>query len=742
MRILLMFSVSMCMGALGVLVLDVPVWVVALMSLAAVLVIFLSRKRKFALRVLSCGLGFVFGLIWSCGYQALLVQPAVKLAGTLCEISGEAISYSESTDYGVSLRAKITAGGETFRGIVYLDTAEELSPGDGFSLKAFLKSSAEDGNYYYSADGYHMIAVGKTEPVIYPAERVPLKYLPQKIARRLGESLKDAVPDGTEGYALGLVLGDRSLLSATAAEDLKHAGIYHTMALSGLHMGTLAGLVSLLIRNKKLRALVCIPVCVLFTVVTGAPASLVRALIMEILLLIAPLFDRETDTPTSLGFAAMLMVVQNPWCMLGWGTQLSFASVAGIALLSQRIRQGLYGFVRRKRFGKTLRRVIYFVGGSLLTTLSATVFSLPLVMIYFGYISLVAPVTNLLTGFAITWAFRLGLIASVVGVILPDMGGLFGGLLDLLFRYIRGAAGFMAGIPFGVIYTETAYAMAWVLACYVIGAMLYLVGKKCCLFLPCCCVVGGLAVCLSFTMLDGGGTNIAVLDVGQGQCVVAQWDGQTVMIDCGSSTTERSGILAAEYLSGTGNTDVEVLILTHYDRDHVNGVADLLELCDVELLLMPENDKEKAADIITAAENNGTEVRLLSHDTTIRLQGGVVETYVSGDNADANESGLAAYLNVGGVKLLATGDMGLLGEKYLTYHNSLADVDILIAGHHGAADSTSKGLLSAVKPEIVAVSVGNNNYGHPDGETLERILSAGAKIYRTDLHGTIEIRGA
>ncbi len=115
-------------------------------------------------------------------------------------------------------------------------------------------------------------------------------------------------------------------------------------------------------------------------------------------------------------------------------------------------------------------------------------------------------------------------------------------------------------------------------------------------------------------------------------------------------------------------------------------------------------------------------------------------------NRDLVFSGVAALYTAfmifaGGLDLLVTGDMSGDVEGMLVEHAGLRDVELLVAGHHGSASSTSQALLNALQPETAILSVGRDNaYGHPAPETLERLERAGAEIYRTDRDGTVTVR--
>ena len=108
---------------------------------------------------------------------------------------------------------------------------------------------------------------------------------------------------------------------------------------------------------------------------------------------------------------------------------------------------------------------------------------------------------------------------------------------------------------------------------------------------------------------------------------------------------------------------------------------------------------------------------------------------------NSNEKSLCLLLDTEKCDILITGDRNAAGERTLLRSLNGADVDILVAGHHGSKNSTSEALLSAVKPEIVCISVGkDNSYGHPAAELLQRLQEFGCTVYRTDKHGTITLR--
>ena len=230
-----------------------------------------------------------------------------------------------------------------------------------------------------------------------------------------------------------------------------------------------------------------------------------------------------------------------------------------------------------------------------------------------------------------------------------------------------------------------------------------------------------------------------MLDVGQGQCLVSRTGSSVTVIDCGGAE-DTSGETAARYLLARGMPKVERLILTHFDADHCNGVRQLLRRVRVDTLYIPELSPSSRlrTQILLAAAEAGTSIRYVTQDLVLPQEGGSLTIFAPTGEKD-EENVLAACEKY---DILITGDLTAQAEYRLLSLHTLPRAAVLVAGHHGAATSTSEALLRAVQPEAVFISAGaDNRFGHPAAQTLARIRQSGAAVYRTDLSGTITIRG-
>ena len=228
---------------------------------------------------------------------------------------------------------------------------------------------------------------------------------------------------------------------------------------------------------------------------------------------------------------------------------------------------------------------------------------------------------------------------------------------------------------------------------------------------------------------------ITMLDVGQGQSILLQSEGRTYLVDCGGDDDARTADVIAETLLSQGISGLDGIVLTHYDRDHSGALQNLLTRIDTKLLILPDTRNaftipETDAEILWAWED----MELTFGKSRMVIYGPV---YSGLDN----ENSLCVLFDTEKCDILITGDRSSFGERMLMRSAELPDVDVLVAGHHGAADSTSLELLQTVQPETVLISVKENNfYGHPSDRLLQRLDSFGCTVLRTDRHGTITIR--
>ena len=219
--------------------------------------------------------------------------------------------------------------------------------------------------------------------------------------------------------------------------------------------------------------------------------------------------------------------------------------------------------------------------------------------------------------------------------------------------------------------------------------------------------------------------SLTVLDVGQGQSVVLTSGRYTAVVDCGSTSISDPGRITGDYLLENDRGHIDLMILSHYHSDHTNGLDQLARMVDIGAILLPqppEDDTYIHDRIVSLADRLDIGISYISKDTTVSLGDGELTLYAPLGGETENEM---------------TADAPASIEYRLLDHADLPDIEILVAGHHGSAGSTSQDLLDAVTPEAAIISVGENEYGHPAGSLLRRLSENGVAVYRTDESGNI-----
>ena len=248
--------------------------------------------------------------------------------------------------------------------------------------------------------------------------------------------------------------------------------------------------------------------------------------------------------------------------------------------------------------------------------------------------------------------------------------------------------------------------------------------------------------------LPDGRLHVVFLDVGQGDAIFIQTpSGRQVLVDGGPSEPVLLSQLGRQM--PFWDRTLDVMVLTHPDSDHVTGLVGVLERYQVDRVIFREleTDSDTYACWQRLLESEGAEVYQGEAGLHLTLDRGLEMTVLhpgatltAGKRKSTNNHSIVTRLTYGVVSVLLPGDIGAEVEQQLVgaHHDAPLRSTVLKAAHHGSCTSTAEGFLEAVDPEIVVISVGeDNDFGHPCAEVLGRL--ADLQTYRTDEHGTVEV---
>ncbi len=732
-----------------------PVWtVLVMMALAAAVLLWaLGQRRTKRLAALVLALGLAFGSCYTTLYTALFVRPAAAFADTEQTVTLTLCAYPVEHTFGVKVRAELDAGGVCPVSVQFYgdETLMDCKPGDSVTAEVdFRSASVVHGERItsFTSKGMHLLAYGQGELVIHPAERLPLRFVPLYLGKLLRSRI--ALLYEGEGAVLmtALLTGERSAFDDALYSTLSETGLTHVTAVSGMHCAFLFTMVGLLIRNKRRATLVGIPLLLLFMLMVGGTPSVTRACFMLTMLSLAPLFHRENDKITTMGFALLLILLRNPYAAASVSLQLSFAAVAGLSAFSGPMYSALEKRLLCSVNRGPLRSACKLLLAAFVSTCAASVFTIPLSACYFGCVSLIAPLSNVLCLPAVSLAFYAGFASLVLGAVLPPLAPVAAIFASASLEYFMAVAELLAQIPYHAVYTSNPYLGWWLVYFYLMIALVCLARnrRRRTVVMAAALSLSTLALVIVLPVLAAGGGKLhaKVLDVGQGESVMLRSGGQAALVDCGSGNSWiNAGTVAANELNTLGHTELDYLILTHYHSDHANGLATLFSRTRIRCLVIPElHDEESVAlqrEILAMAEQSQTEVLLIEEDASLPLGEARLQIFAPLGAGNNNEEGLSLLCSCAEFDMLITGDMDSETEGRLLEHAELPDTEVLVVGHHGSKYSTGRALLKEITPETAVIPVGNNAYGHPTDETMGRLAAAGAAIYRTDQSGTVSI---
>ena len=720
------------------------------------------RKRwpRPALRGALLLIGLGMGLLWTEICQEHYLVPARELHDRTVRMTCTITGWPRERQQGFSVLAEAdTPAGVKLQTILYTDEqGADLRPGDSLTAITYCTDgqhafSGEEISYYL-AKGVFLrgFTYGKLE-IEHPKKILP-KYWPVLLSQQLKEGIDRSFPEDAAPLVRALVTGNRDNLTDRFTTSLQRTGLSHTVAVSGMHLAFLTSLLTLILgRGKRSTALFTIVWAVLFCGVAGNTPSAVRAAIMIFLLEFAPLVNRERDDLTALAAALMLLLLWNPLSAAHVGLQLSFGAVAGILMASNPIKEWLTAHLGleyrpKQRALNAFLQIPRFVVDVFAATAGASLFTVPLVAFHFRTVSLIAPISNLLTLWAVALLFLGGLLAGLLAILCPGAAHLAAMLFTPLARYLNTVVSALSKPALAALPLDSPFYRLWLVFFYAVLLILFLVPGKKRLVIPLCCCLSMLVLSIFCTaqQFHQGRMAAAVLDVGQGQSVLIRTGDMVTLVDCGGFGRQNAGDIAADYLQARSGTRVDLLVLTHYDADHVNGVTQLLERLEVTAIALPEGDPENEhfREITAGAKAHDTKLQFIREDMRWTLDTGETIT-VFGPFASGvghpNDEGLTVLATAGEDDILITGDMSWELEQILVHSVALPDVELLLAGHHGSRHSTCQQLLDTVKPETVVISAGENNpHGHPAPEILDRLEKFGADVYRTDLNGTVTVQ--
>ena len=558
-------------------------------------------------------------------------------------------------------------------------------------------------------------------------------------------SLSGVTPDAKTLVA-GLAIGEIAELSEELEEKMRIVSLTHLVAVSGSNCAIVVGMVYLIAVGLRFgrtgRTIISLTALVLYVLLIGPDPSVLRAGVMAASVILMIALGRRTWALNALSLAALVLLIADPWLAVEFGFGLSVLATAGILLLAPAISERL------------AKRMPMPLALGLAVTLSAQLFCLPLLMQLQPGLATYSVIANLLAGPMVAPVTVLGMIALLVTPFAPWLSGAISYLASLGTWVIEMVAIFFADLPVAYFPWATGLPATILSTLLILAIGAWLRAGP----IPLRQLGLGVVVVVAVTTISIPAASeilpkawpvehwqVVACDVGQGDALVIQSQGRTALIDVGSDDD-----LINQCLSELSINRIDLLVLTHFDFDHVGGLSGALKSRKVSSAIISGFPDNRPATAISLEQLRNAGVAVITADPSISGKLGqfywqiLAPTREALEASDSNNASVVMVFTGADLDLLLLGDLGESGQQRITSSakklvGSATKPLILKVSHHGSNDQFAE-LHESLRPELALISVGETNgYGHPGKSLLDLLERSGSKVLRTDLHGSIAV---
>jgi competence protein ComEC len=558
-------------------------------------------------------------------------------------------------------------------------------------------------------------------------------------------------------YLLGLTVGERDRITSEMKEYFVNAGVMHLIAVSGLNVAyvilSVMMVLSIFRVKQTSKIFISILLIIFYCLFTGSTASILRASIMGILLLLYTIIERKKEFYNVIGVSVLLILIYDSKQLFDPGFILSYTAVLSMIFIYERIDRIVIQRIKNGNSG--WRKVISILIIILAASLSAQIGTIPLTAIYFEKISIISIFANVI---AIPLS-NISLALGFIQIIFSTFSTLFAAwiaetnnlLLLIQIEFIK----WCASLDFAYI-SFFRFNLISAAGYYIIIILLVTTTNLKFIFYRMISIISIILIVILINTEVNKKLTITFLDVGQGDCSLIQTpEGKNILIDCGPvSRNFNSGErIIAPYLLRNGINKIDLLILSHLHLDHTGGFEKLLDKIKIDRIFEAGqktiNKESRIVDSLVTARKIIRD--FIETGDLIELSGNLkiyclfpYKQYLINQNSlvednNLNFSSLVFKLKYGNTDVLFTGDIEKGQEEMLV--NNYGDFlksNLLKVPHHGSKTSSTYPFILAVNPDYSVIFCGlYNQYRLPSTLIVNRLKIINSEIFRTDNDGGV-----
>ncbi len=734
-----------CAAVLTVCV-DIPVgylWCAAglCVVLGLLFLCFAWKKKK-----VICGVLFLIGLLLGISLASVSLcvwnNNICQAEGVAAKWDCVAVSDGEQGSFGQTVLADVASEGKIFRVRIQLDSkSETMHYGDSFTVWGTIASPKDTQKASFVRSG----AVGSLKA--YNVESSSKTSLIGLIAQVRNQAISFFEPFSKRdsGVCAAIVCGWRGSLDEEVYRSFQVSGLAHIVAVSGAHLSLVTSFIAGLLKSlRSPRAFSCalqVLFVLAYLVFTAIPASALRAAIMTIAGLNSWALKRRPSSLNALCICIIAMIGFDATASISVSFALSTLSTLGIVLFG-------------KLFSSWVNFLIpfcpAFVADAISLTFASSVVAAPFSAALFSQFPCVAVLANVLTAPLFAPICALGLGATTISLAFPQISLIAGNAASWAGWFLAWVVKVTASVPWASIPVDIPEGCALGFS-FALCAFLWVCWPKPHKVRLASVVLAGMPIVLvlvAFGILNSSTTRIIMLDVGQGDAIVLQSCGSTLLIDTGNQDSK-----LREALARNGIYKLDAVLITHPDDDHMGSLSSLKGVVEVASVIV--SDGVRSCSCSNCGTLKASAVQVVGEDAMQFISVGdtlhigkwqatcIWPDEFTDEGGNADSVCLAAQADVdndenpeGTALLVGDAETEQLAELIDSGH--INQVDIYKVGHHGSKNAITSEQANILKPKLALFSVGENNrYGHPNSKTLDALESAGATILRTDISGDV-----
>jgi len=630
---------------------------------------------------------------------------------------------------------------KNFKMLVYFDESVRVEPGSNivFTGSLMLPDRRRNPGGF---DEYAFLSARKLQyktfaTLVDMKERFNVHSVLGRVSAKLASVYDRTLPAREAGIIKSIIIGDRSGLDAYTGELFRFAGIYHILAISGLHISVVALIINFLLRKilpRRAAGVICMSALTLYCLMTGANPATVRAVFMCGVVVAGGMFEKPPDLTTSTAFTCLCLLLFEPNLIMDVGFIYSFGSLFSICLLTGPFKRFYMTFIKKPGPADALSASTAVFAGTLPVSVNLVYYVLP-------YSILV----NLLVLPTMFFLLITGVAAGAAGLFSYNAALFLSGGVFFTLRVYAAICEFFTALPGSAILTGhmDVYATAFYYGLLILFIKLFsCFGEQFKRYKKIFFVASAIFIIVAAARrYYPAGVTYACLDVGQGDASVLHKNNRAVVIDGGG---QPGSAVLIPYFDYMALKKADAVFVSHFDTDHTAGVLELIEKKRAKTVFVtrPYAEDSSYADFMAACEKSGVNPVLISAGDAVTIDKDlIIYCLHPGAGYDPNGSNDASLVLKAVYKnhtFLFTGDVGFSAERALIDSGADISADILKLAHHGSKNSTSEAFLVQSNPLAAICGSGRrNSYGHPAAETLERLEKFGVSFYNTADNGAI-----